>query len=158
MKHNQKTLNHTLGRRTATLALASHELQRGIVRRKSAEAVLKLSGEHCAKQLKESLQHQHVLRRLTHGVLRAQEDERQKISRELRDEIAQTLLGVNVRLLSLRTAIQAKTGNSTKEIASAQRLVVDSMQSIGRFARELDSIGKVHRPAPILCPAGSPFR
>ena len=32
----------------------------------------------------------------------AQEDKRKKMSHDLRDEIAQTLLGINVRLLTLK--------------------------------------------------------
>jgi len=43
--------------------------------------------------LKDSLQLQEELRQLTHQVLAAQEEERKKISHELQDEIAQTLLG-----------------------------------------------------------------
>ena len=66
------------------------------------ETALKKSGEHYAKLLKESLQLQEGLRQLAHQVLATQEDERRKISRELQDEIAQTLLGINVRLLSLK--------------------------------------------------------
>ena len=46
-------LNETLGRRTVELAATNRLLQRGIVRRKSVEAALKISGEHYARLLKE---------------------------------------------------------------------------------------------------------
>lgn len=95
------------------------------------------------KYLEESLRLQKRLRRLAHRVLAAQEDERRKISHELQDEIAQTLLGIKVRLLNLKTAARAG-GNLAKEIASTQRLVVDSIQTINRFA---DVIGKRKSPA-----------
>ena len=60
------------------------------------------------QNLKASLQLQKHLRQLTHRVLVAQEDERLKLSHELRDEIAQTLLGINVRLLLLKQAARSK--------------------------------------------------
>ena len=99
-------------------------------------------GKPQAKVLKESLQLQKKLRHLTHRVLVAQEDEREKLSHELRDEIAQTLLGLNVRLLLLKQTAQNKAGDLKNEIASAQRLVVKSATLVRRLARELDN----HRP------------
>jgi signal transduction histidine kinase len=129
-------LNVTLGRRTAELALTHRQLQRGIVRRKSVESALKISGEHYAKLLKESLHLQEGLRQLTHQVLVAQEDERKKISVELQDEIAQTLLGINVRLLTLKQEARSNTKGLKNEIASTQRLVLKSAKSVRRVARE----------------------
>ena len=132
-------LNGTLGRRTLELAATNRQLQSGIVRRKQVEAALKKSGEHYAKLLKESLQLQEGLRQLTHHVLTAQEDERKKISCELQDEIAQTLLGINVRLLSLKQEARTNTKGLKEEIASTQRLVVRSARSVRRVAREFGS-------------------
>ena len=59
---------------------------------------------------------QEHLRHLTHQILAAQEDERKKISRELHDEIAQTLLGINVRLLTLKKGAAANTEASKKRL------------------------------------------
>ncbi len=129
-------LNETLGRRTIELAATQRQLQSGIVRRKSVEAALKTSGEHYTKLLKDSLQLQEGLRQLTHQVLAAQEDERRKISRELHDEIAQTLLGINVRLLTLKQEARTNTKGLKNEIASTQRLVLKSARSVRRAARE----------------------
>jgi signal transduction histidine kinase len=129
-------LNATLSRRTSELAVTNRQLQRGIVRRKSVEAALKISGTHYTKLLKESLQLQEGLRQLTHEVLAAQEDERKKISHELQDEIAQTLLGINVRLLSLKQEARSNTKGLKNEIASTQRLVAQSARSVRRVARE----------------------
>ena len=139
-KIDLKLLNDTLSRRTAELAATNRQLQRGIVRRKSVEAALKKSGEHYTRLLKESLQLQEGLRQLTHQVLAAQEDERQNISRELQDEIAQTLLGINVRLLSLKQEARSNNKGLKNEIASTQRLVVKSARSGRRVARELRSV------------------
>ena len=66
-----------------------------------------------------------------------------KISHELQDEIAQTLLGINVRLLSLKRGAGSNTKSLKDEIASAQRLVAKSARSVRRFARELGE----HHPA-----------
>jgi signal transduction histidine kinase len=129
-------LNQTLNQRTVELAVTNRQLQRGIVRRKSVEAALKKSGEHYARLLKDSLQLQEGLRQLTHQVLAAQEDERKKISIELQDEIAQTLLGINVRLVSLKQEARSNTRGLKDEIASTQRLVAKSAKSVRRAARE----------------------
>jgi signal transduction histidine kinase len=132
-------LNETLVRRTLKLAATSRQLQRGVVRRKCVEAALKVSGKHYAKLLKDSLQLQEDLRKLTHQVLVAQEDERKKISHELQDEVAQTLLGINVHLVSLKQAARNNTQGLKNEIASTQRLVVKSARSVRRAAREFGS-------------------
>jgi len=139
-KNELSQLNGTLDRRTAELATTSRQLKRGIVRRKSMEAALKKSGEHYAKLLKESLQLQGDLRELTHQVLSAQEDERKKISRGLQNEIAQTLLGINVRLVSLKQEARNNTKGFKNEIASTQQLVLKSAKSVRRVARGFDSL------------------
>jgi signal transduction histidine kinase len=129
-------LDETLNRRTRELAASDRQLQRGILRRRSVEATLKKSSKHYTRLLKDSLHLQEGLRQLTHQVLTAQEDERKKISRELQDEIAQTLLGINVRLLSLKQEARINTRGLKNEIASTQRLVLESAKSVQRVARE----------------------
>jgi signal transduction histidine kinase len=143
-KNELNRLNGTLDRRTAELAATNRLLQRGITQRKSVEAALKKSGEHYARLLKESLQLQEDLRQLTHQVLAAQEDERKKISLELQNDIAQTLLGINVRLHSLKQDARANTKGLRNEIAGAQRLVAKSAKFVKRFARELDNPNEAH--------------
>lgn len=129
-------LKETLGQRTEELAVTNRQLQRGVVRRKAMEDAFEKSGQHHHKSLEESLQLQKRLRQLTHQVLAAQEDERKNISRELQDEIAQTLLGINVRLLSLKQEARSNTKGLKNEIASTQRLVVKSAKSVRRIAHE----------------------
>ena len=101
------------------------------------EAALKQSRANYKSLLDESLAQQNHLRRLTHRLLLVQEAERKKLSRDLRDEIAQTLLGINVRLLSLKRAATGNRAMLKKEIASTQRLVQQSVRSINQFASEL---------------------
>ena len=129
-------LNETLNRRTLELAATNLQLKRGIVRRQSVEAALKLSGKNYAKLLRESLQLQESLRQLTHQVLAAQEEERRQISHKLQDEIAQTLLGINVRLIALKKESRTNTRGIKEEIASTQNLVSKSARSVRRVARE----------------------
>jgi signal transduction histidine kinase len=132
-------VNQALGRRTQELAATNRQLQRGIVRRKSVESALQKSGSHYSKLLKDSLELQEGLRQLTHQVLAAQEEERKQISRELQNEVAQTLLGINVRLHTLKKEARHNTKGLKNEIASAQRLVVKSAQSVRRAAREFSN-------------------
>ena len=56
----------------------------------------------------------------------------------LNDEIAQTLLGINVRLLTLKRAAKGSPETLAQEIARTERLVEESMQSIDRFAQGLE--------------------
>jgi signal transduction histidine kinase len=129
-------LKETLDQRTEELAASNRQLQRGVVRRKVMEDAFEKSGQHHKKCIEESLQLQKRLRQLTHRVLVTQEDERKSISRELQDEIAQTLLGINVRLLSLKQEARNKTKGFKDDIASTQRLVARSAKSVRRVARE----------------------
>ena len=129
-------LSTTLGRRTVDLAATNRSLRQRISQRKTVEKALKASGGHSVKLLEESRRLQKQLRQLTHQILAAQEDKRTKISHELQDEIAQTLLGINVRLLSLKQGATANSEDLRKEIVSTRRLVDKSMKSIKRFARK----------------------
>ena len=139
-KTELKRLNRALNRRTAELAAANRQLQRGIIRRKSVEAALKKSGQHYTELLKESLKLQEDLRHLTHQVLEAQEGERKKISLALQNEIAQTLLGINVRLLSLKQEARNNTRGFKNEIASTQQLVIKSAKSVRRVAHKFGGL------------------
>ncbi|HUZ05994.1 MAG TPA: histidine kinase [Candidatus Paceibacterota bacterium] len=133
-------MKETLDQRTEELAVSKRQLQRGIVRRKVTEAAARKNSQHHNKCLEESLLLQKRLRLLTHRLMAAQEDERQSISRELQNEIAQTLLGINVRLLSLKREARLNTKDIKNEIASAQRLVLKSAKSVRRVAREFGGL------------------
>jgi len=139
-------MTKTLSRRTVDLALSNRWLKEGVARRKSVEKAVKKGERYSKKLLQESRRLQKHLQQLTHRILSAQEHKRKKISHDLQDEIAQTLLGINVRLLTLKK--EAGVGRATleKEIANTQRLVVMSMESITGFAREIGERPKRVRP------------
>ena len=104
------------------LAASRRSLKQGIQQRKAVEGALKQNQQRYKALLAESLAVETHLRRLTHQAITAQEGERRRISHELRDEIGQTLLAINVRLLSLRRAAKGDTASLKEEIASTQRL------------------------------------
>jgi signal transduction histidine kinase len=68
-----------------------------------------------------------------------QENERRKIGCGFQDEIVQALLGINVRLLSLKRGDCSNTEALRNKIASARQLVLRSAKSVRKFARELGS-------------------
>jgi hypothetical protein len=129
-------LNKALNHRTVDLAAANRSLKQGIARRKAVEAALKQSEEHYTKLLEESLALQKHLQHLAHRILSAQEAKRKKIRQNLQGEIAQTLLGIHVRLLTVKKAAGLKGKALQKEFASTQRLVDMSVKGIKQFARE----------------------
>lgn len=134
-------VNEALDRRTLDLAASNRSLKQSIIRRKAMEEALKKREGHSKKLLDESRRLQKHLQHLTHQILATQENKRRQISHELQDEIAQTLLGINVRMLTLKREAAAGTESFKKDIASTQRLVDKSITSIKRFAREF---GKYH--------------
>jgi signal transduction histidine kinase len=129
-----------LGKRTEELAASNRQLQRGVVRRKVMENDFAKRRQNHRKCLQESLKLQNRLRQLTHRVLVAQEDERKKISLELQDEIAQTLLGINVRLLTLKQEARNNTNGFKYELARTQRLVAQSARSVRQAGRKIGGL------------------
>jgi len=106
-------------------------------KRRTAESELKKSAKHHILLLNQSRRMQEHLRHLTRKILTAQEDERREISRELHDEIAQTLTGINVRLANLKREAVVNTKGLKGKIAGTQRLVQKSVKIVHRFARQL---------------------
>jgi signal transduction histidine kinase len=124
-------------RATGELATAQRQLKREIGRREAAQDALKKSERHYRQLLEKSNHIQDHLRRLSHEILSAQEHERKRISRELHDEIGQTLTAVNVKLATLKKDATVNLADLKKKIASTQRLIEKSMNTVHRFAREL---------------------
>jgi len=124
-------------RNSKVLTAANRELSREITRRQAVETVLKRREQQQAELLETSVHLQAQLRHQSHRILRAQEAERKRISRELHDEITQILVGINVRLTSLAEATTGNPSELKKRIAQTQRLVEKSVDIVHKFAREL---------------------
>jgi len=129
--------NLALLRRTNELAASNRRLKVEVLHRKSADSSLRLSEKHHKVLLREARQMQLRLRHLSHQVLSAQEEERKEISRELHDEIVQTLTGINVQLASLKIESGVSKESFSKHISYTQRLVEKSVNIVHQFARDL---------------------
>ena len=124
-------------RQSAELAITNRELQREIMRREAVEQALKRSEKKQSLLLKRALEMQQQLRRLSHQVLNAQEEERKRISRELHDEITQTLVSISIHMENLNREAKIDVNDLKTKITRTQRLVEKSVDIVHRFAREL---------------------
>lgn len=134
--HLQRMIQ-ALNQRSVDLIASNRQLQQEILQRKSVEESLRKSEQHYSRLLEQSRQMQEQLRQLSRQLLSVQEEERKMISRELHDQIAQTLTGINVRLASLKAESTLNNRGLQEKIASTQRLVEKSVDIVHRFAREL---------------------
>jgi PAS domain S-box-containing protein len=108
-----------------------------IVRRQQVEEDLRTNRKEQSRLLRQSRLQQKQLRNLSHRILHAQEDERKRISRELHDVIAQSLVGINLHLavLARGTAIAPET--LQQQISNTRALVESALEIVHDFAREL---------------------
>jgi hypothetical protein len=130
-------LTRILRQRTAESATSTRHLARGTARRKAVEEALRKSKNHRTALQRESA---HRLQRLRHrmrSLLSVQEGKRLHTSRELRDEVAQGLLAIHIRLLALKKAVRSRTRTVEFEIAETLRLVRQSAKRLHRKTHDL---------------------
>lgn len=125
------------GRRDAQLSAVRLSLKREVARRKAVEQSLRTTERHHRQLLTTSHRMQEHLRRLSREVLAAHEEERRKISRELHDQIGQSLTAVNVTLAALKKEATVSTASVKRRITGTQRLLDRSMRLVHEFALEL---------------------
>ncbi len=129
-------LGEKLRQKTAESVASTKQLKKDVVRRKTAEAALGKSGERHRRLVEKSMRLESQLRDQMRQILRTQENERKKTSQELQNEIAQVLLAIHLRLLTLKEAAKANTERLKKEIAETQVLVKQSVLAIRRLLHE----------------------
>ena len=132
LKHEQE-----VQQRLEVMTLSNSRLKREIVQRQKTEEALKQSESKQLQLLEQSRHQQEQLRHLARQLLLAQEEERKRISRELHDEVVQTLVGINVHLASLTVKLPINLKDLRKNLARTQQLVRQSVDTVHRFAREL---------------------
>jgi signal transduction histidine kinase len=130
-------LKRELEQSSRDIATTRRKLNDEIERRKAVEQDLRKSERQSKQLLLQSRRLQDDLRRLSHGILSSQEEERKRISRELHDIVAQTLTAINLHLANLKREATQNARGLKKNIARAQRLVEQSVDKVHRFAREL---------------------
>jgi signal transduction histidine kinase len=130
-------LNQTLRQRTAELQVKNRQLKKEIVERKASEKALKKSEQDYSQLLERSQHMREQLQSLSHRIISAQEEERVKISRELHDEIAQVMMGINLHLATLKKEATSNTKDLRLKITHTQRLVERSVDIVHRFAGQL---------------------
>jgi signal transduction histidine kinase len=130
-------LNRTLRRRTGELAAKNRQLKKEILRRHAVAKALRKSKQHYSLLLEQSHHMQEQLRRLSRQILSAHEEERRRISRDLHDEVAQILTGVNLHLSTLKKEATTATKDVKRKIAHTQRLVERSLNVVHRFVSQL---------------------
>ena len=130
LAHHSANLESMVNSRTAQLTASNQHLIDSIAKVKASREELRVS-------LLDARHMQQKLQRLTHQILTAQEEERKKISRELHDEVVQTLIGINVELAALAHLHSNGVPSQQAKIAQVQQLVVGSIDAVHRFARDL---------------------
>ena len=135
--HTLRQLNETLEDRNRQLGAANQKLKREITERKRAERDLRESEEHYRVLFNQARLMQENLRYFSSQILKVQEEERKRISRELHDEVGQALTAVNVNLAVLKKPAQGNGGQLRKKITDAQNLLEQTMETVHNFSREL---------------------
>lgn len=110
---------------------------RDITERKRTEAAVAQSEEHYRDLFHQAYQMQENLRRMSDRMLRIQEHERSRISRDLHDEVGQALTAINMNLAILRNTLVGCAPEIERRISDTQQLIENTMGTIHNFSREL---------------------
>lgn len=110
---------------------------RDITGRKHTEAAVQQSEEHYRDLFHQAYQMQENLRRMSDRLLKIQEHERSRISRDLHDEVGQALTAINMNLAILRNTLVASAPEVERRISDTQGLIEQTMDTIHNFSREL---------------------
>jgi signal transduction histidine kinase len=116
-------LTRTLRQRGAEASASNEQLEQAIAQREAAEAKTREREARQKELLAEAQRMQQRLRHRMRDILSEQEGERQQIGADLRDEIAQALVAIDISLLALNTSGRVNTDEIDKSIAEARRIL-----------------------------------
>ena len=120
------------GQRTLALMLA-------LAAAASLASILRVSQleSRARQQHAETERAEHEMRRLSHELVRAQEDERRNLSRELHDEIGQTLTALGVELANLEKLRTSGEEQFEAHLQDAKQLTAQTLRSVRGIAMGL---------------------
>ena len=130
LAHYAVQLEVLVTKRTAELTTTNSRLKHAVL------TIGKSKSQYQQLFLESQFMHK-KLRLLTQQLISAQEEERKRISRELHDQVVQTLVGISVELSAARKTVSLENTLLIEKIAYTQRLVEDSVVTVHRFSREL---------------------
>jgi signal transduction histidine kinase len=107
-----------------------------------AETVARIASEN-ARLLQRLAENEHRFRRISMGVLRAQEAERRRISYELHDGVGQSLTALKIQLDLLAQTPGEAIGGSIEQLRSLANLALQDVRQLSRLLRPhmLDDLG-----------------
>jgi signal transduction histidine kinase len=135
-EHNRELLelNETLAASNQQLAKSNERLRDKIQQQEVTATVSRDNEKHYRWLFEEAQKREESLRNLSRQLLRAQEDQRKAISRELHDEVGQALTAISLQIDAFR---KGGSADSEWKIQETKRLLQDSMERVHRFCREL---------------------
>ena len=108
-----------------------------ITDRKRTWEALRQSDEHHRRLFNEARVMQENLRSLSNQILHVQEEERKHISRELHDDLGQSLTAISVTLAALKVDGTGDESVMRQRLDRAQQILREASETVHRFAREL---------------------
>lgn len=108
-----------------------------VTERRRVERELQESRAHYQNLFNESRAMEQTLRQLSKRMLNAQEQERAHLSRELHDEVGQTLNAMAMNLAALERHGACQAPEVAARISDTVHLVSRTIENVHRFAREL---------------------
>lgn len=130
-------MKETLARNSEQMVSADKKLKLELLRRAKVEQRLAESEKTHHGLLKKSAELHDDLRLLSRRIISAHESERRQISRDLHDQIASALAGINGELNNLKNDVAGKNIVLKRKVAKVQRLVQESVEGVHQFARML---------------------
>jgi signal transduction histidine kinase len=127
-------LNETLAACNQQLAARNNRLRLDLEQLAQTAAASRANEKHYRWLFEEAQKREENLRNLSRQLLRAQEDQRKAISRELHDEVGQALTAISLQIDALSKADRA---DFEWKIQETKKLLQDSMERVHRFCREL---------------------